>query len=104
MDAPPSRSAGQEDGRVQQTELCHRLGRTHDRNPKGRGELNPACPNPAVLALHWPISRLRLLTDQLIDNSLCGYRSPGCRASLRGMLASMTSFRRVAPFVSAIRL
>src|SRR5437868_12405344 len=52
MDAPASRGAGQETGRVQQTELCHRLGRTHDGNPKGREGLNTACPNPAVHALH----------------------------------------------------
>src|SRR5205814_5784865 len=55
MDAPASRGAGQETGRVQQTELCHRLGRTHDGNPKGREGLNTACPNPAVHALHWPM-------------------------------------------------
>src|SRR5437763_1584291 len=60
MDAPASRGAGQETGRVQQTELCHRLGRTHDGNPKGGEGLNRAWLLPAVHEPPWPISRLRL--------------------------------------------
>ena len=28
----------------------------------------------------------RIITDQLIDNSLCGYRFAGCRASWRSLV------------------
>src|SRR5690242_9111165 len=77
VDAPASRGGGQQNGRTQQAQLRHRLGRTHDGNPKAWKELDTACLPPAVHASLWPMSLLRLAAA-----SHATYTSGGARSGI----------------------